>query len=70
MDEGRLISGIVTAVIDYGSVVQVYIDDAPWSADGNMWRGSAVSEDISEGAEVEAYVSNWGGLLSIGLCFG
>ena len=65
MEKGRTITGIVTGIIDCGSIVQVFINDAPWAADGNMWRRGGASDDIEEGTEVEAVVSDWGGLLSI-----
>ena len=63
----RFISGIVTDIIDAGSVVQVYIDGTPYAADGNMWRRGP-ADDIEEGTEVEAIIADWGGLLSIGPC--
>jgi len=59
------ITGIVTDIINCGSIVQVYIDDRPYAADANMWYRSGASDAIEEGTEVNAVVSDWGGLLSI-----
>lgn len=59
------VTGIVTDIVDCGSIVQVYIDGVPFAADTNQWYRNGAADNIDEGTEVEATVEGWGGLLSI-----
>ena len=58
------LTGIITDIIDCGSVVQVYINDTPYAADGNLWRRGPASV-LAEGDEVRFSVTDFGGLASI-----
>lgn len=60
-------TGIITDIIDCGSVVQVYINDIPYAADGNMWRRQGLDKVFSEGDEVEFDATDWGALNAITL---
>jgi hypothetical protein len=60
--------GVVTAIIDHGSIVQVFITangrTAPYAADGNMWRDGP-SGNIGVDDSVVFTVTDWGGLATI-----
>lgn len=64
-DEFESEIGNVTAIRDCGSIVQVFIDDVPYAADGNAWRRGGAAEFINVGDQVSFSTNDWGGLAGI-----